>query len=90
MPDDYNWPKTLASKEMKEAKKFEQEKPFSQRAKDFGIFNKDKAVYGEDVPIPARPPKEAPKPPYMQEVAFKPAKPPRAGYSCTFEKFPQY
>lgn len=25
-----------------------------------------------------------------QEVAFKPAKPARSGYSCTFEKFPQY
>ncbi len=25
-----------------------------------------------------------------QEVAFKPAKPARSGYSCTFEKFPKY
>jgi hypothetical protein len=25
-----------------------------------------------------------------QEVAFKPAKPARSGFSCTFEKFPKY
>jgi hypothetical protein len=30
------------------------------------------------------------KPPMEQEVAFKPAKPARSGYSCTFEKFPPY
>lgn len=29
LPDDYNYPKTLALKEFKEAKKLEQEKPFS-------------------------------------------------------------
>jgi hypothetical protein len=26
----------------------------------------------------------------MQEVAFKPARPARSGYSCTIEKFPVY
>jgi hypothetical protein len=55
MPDDYNYPKELAKKEMEEAKKHMQEKPFSQRAKEIGVFNKDKLVYGEDIPIPARP-----------------------------------
>lgn len=26
----------------------------------------------------------------MQEVAFKPAKPPRDGYSCTLSPYPEY
>ena len=50
---------------MEEAKKLEQEKPFSQRAKTWGGFNKDKEVYGEDVPLPAKQPKTPPKPPMM-------------------------
>ena len=41
MPDDYNYPKTLAKKEFEEAKKLMQEKPFSQRAKTIGVFNKN-------------------------------------------------
>ncbi len=52
MPDDYDYPKTLAKKEFEEGKKLMQEKPFSQRAKTIGVFNKDKQVYGEDVPLP--------------------------------------
>ena len=56
MPDDYNYPKTLAKKEFEEAKKLMQEKPFSQRAKTIGVFNKNLQVYGEDVPIPAKAP----------------------------------
>ncbi len=47
-------------------------------------------MFGSDVPLPPEKPKEEPKPPMVQEVAFKPAKPPRTGYSCTFEKFPEY
>jgi len=90
MPDDYNYPTTQARKEMADAKKLEQEKPFSQRAKTWGGFNKDKEVYGEDVPIPARAPKTEMKPPMEQEFAFKPAKPPKTGHACTFEKFPAY
>lgn len=90
MPDDYEWAQKQARKELEESKKKEQEKPFSQRARTWGGFNKIKEVYGEDVPIPARPPKADPKPAMEQEVAFKPAKPPRSGYSCTFEKFPKY
>jgi len=90
IPDDYNWPKKLARKEMEEGKKLEQEKPFSQRAKVWGGFNTTKEVIGEDVPLPHRPAKAEPKPPMEQEVPFKPAKPPRRGYSCTLEKFPAY
>ena len=30
------------------------------------------------------------KPPMEQEVAFKPAKPARSGFSCGFDKFPKY
>lgn len=90
MPDDYNWPRKVARKEMEEAKKLEQEKPFSQRARTWGGFNLSKVVFGEDIPIPARPVKKEMAPPMEQEVPFKPAKPARTGYSCTFEKFPQY
>lgn len=88
--DDFNWPRKVARKEMDEKKKLEQEKPFSQRAKTWGGFNKSREVLGEDVAIPHRQPKPAMTPPMEQEFAFKPAKPPRTGYSCTFEKFPQY
>lgn len=90
MVDDYNWPKKVATKEMEEGKKLEQEKPFSQRAKDIGVFNKDKEIYNLKTEIPARAPKKEMAPPMEQEVAFKPSKPPRRGYSCTFEKFPEY
>jgi len=40
--------------------------------------------------IPAKARKAELPPPMVQEVPFKPAKPPRRGYSCTLEKFPQY
>lgn len=30
------------------------------------------------------------KPPMEQEVAFRPAKPLKTGFNCTFEKFPNY
>lgn len=90
MKDDYNYPKELATKEMQEAKKLEQEKPFSQKAKQIGNFNSLKAVFGEDPMIPARPAKEEMKPAMEHDVAFKPAKPARSGHSCTFEKFPVY
>ena len=65
LPDDYNYPKKLATKEMEEAKKLEQEKPFSQRARTWGGFNKVKDVYGTDVQFPEKPPKTPPKPPMM-------------------------
>lgn len=90
MVDDFNWPRKVATKEMEEAKKLEQEKPFSQRAKVWGGFNTTKVVIGEDIAIPHRAAKKEMAPPMEQEVAFKPAKLPRSGYSCTFEKFPNY
>lgn len=90
MPDDFNHPKKLARLEMEAGKKLEQEKPFSQRAKIWGGFSTTKEVIGEDISIPHRKPKEAMKPPMEQEVNWKPAKPPKMGHSCTFEKFPEY
>ena len=53
-------------------------------------FNKIQDVFGENPPIPPRQPTAKPKPPYYQEVAFKPAKPPRSGYNCSLAKFPTY
>lgn len=90
IPDDYNWARKLARTEMDAKKKFEQDKPFSQRAKTWGGFNGIKEVFGEDVPIPARKAKAPSVPPMEQEVAFKPAMPPRSGWKCTLEKFPVY
>jgi len=90
MPDDYNWPKKLARQEMEEGKKLEQEKPFSQKAKEIGLFNPNKEIYDVRTDIPAKPRKQEMKPPMEQEVPFKPSKPPRRGYSCTLEKFPAY
>lgn len=63
MPDDFNYPRTLATKEMQDAKKQEQEVPFSQKAKKVGNFASNKAIYGEDIPIPARLAKSEMKPP---------------------------
>jgi hypothetical protein len=39
MPDDFNYPKKQAREEMEAGKKLEQDKPFSQRAKEIGLFN---------------------------------------------------
>ena len=39
---------------MIELKKLEQEKPWSPKAKSFGILNKPLKVYGEDIFIPPR------------------------------------
>jgi hypothetical protein len=73
-----------------EGKKLEQEKPFSQRARTWGGFNTNRAILAEDPQIPAKAAKSPMPPPMEQEVPFKPAKPPRTGYKCTFEKFPPY
>jgi len=75
---------------MEAGKKLEQDKPFSQRAKVWGGFNKTKEVIGEDINIPHRTAKAEASPPMLQEVNWKPSKPAREGYSCTFEKFPEY
>lgn len=88
--DDYDYPKEVAKKEFLEGKKLEQEKPFSQKARKFDYFNSNKNVLGEDVPLPAKAVKPEPKPPIEHEAKWKPAKPSRRGYSCTFEKFPEH
>lgn len=92
IPDDYNYPKKLARDEMKAGKEKEQDKPFSQRAKDVGhgLFNPNKETYDLRTDIPAKPRKKDMPPPMEQEGAWKPSKPPRRGYSCTLEKFPAY
>lgn len=85
MPDDFEWPQKVRLQEHLDGKKLEQEKPFSQKAKEVGLFSKNKEIYDVCIDIKPRPPKEEPKPPYMQEIAFKPSKPARSGASCTFE-----
>lgn len=90
LPDPYDFGKEQEKKAFKEAQAKMQEKPFSQRARSMAQFGTIKEVFGENPPIPARPPTTKPPPPYYQEVAFKPTKPPRSGYNCTLEKFPEY
>lgn len=79
MPENYNIEKELARKELDYHHSKLQEKPFSSLAKKTHLFNSEKAVRGEDVAIPHRPAKPAPKPPIEHEVAFKPASLPRSG-----------
>lgn len=90
MPDDFDYAKKLARKEMEEGKKLEQEKPFSQVAKRQHLFQPNKEVYDVRTDIKQRPPKAEAPPPYMQEAAWKPAKPARSGASCTLGKYPEY
>ena len=54
MPDDYENARKMRQKDMEEAKKHQQEKPFSQRVRLSYYFNTHKAVLGEDVPLPPR------------------------------------
>jgi len=61
-----------------------QEKPFSHRVKHTELFNPPKLVFGEDVPIPQRKLRISTAPAMVQEVPFKPARPPRTGFKCTF------
>lgn len=65
LPDDYNYPKKLARQEMEAGKKLEQEKPFSQKAKEIGVFNKNKEIYDLRTDIPAKARKQ-PLPPAME------------------------
>ena len=90
MKDEYVYPKELARDEMQALKAKEQEKPFSQRCRTWGGFNKSKDVYGENPELPQRTPKPRTAPSFTQEIAFKPAKPARTGHSCTFTKFPEH
>ena len=81
MESDYDRPKELAKKERLHGESLMQEKPFSQKVKPTfdHLFNTNRAVIGEDIPIPARePPKK--KPPAMEhDKPFKPSHPPRTG-----------
>ena len=65
VPDDYNYPKKVATEEMQAGKKLEQEKPFSQRARELrkGVFETDKSAYDIHTEIPAKRKREDPKPP---------------------------
>jgi hypothetical protein len=56
-----------------------------------GNFNNDKAVYGEDIPIPARKPAPKRQPLMTHEVPFKPSQPPKHDQiRKTIGKFPDY
>jgi hypothetical protein len=90
MPDDFNYPRILATKEWKAGKLLLQDKPFSNRVRTPGVFNPGKLVFGEDIPIKPKTPKATTRPPMEQEAAFKPARPARSGFKCTFENFPVY
>ena len=67
-----------------------QDKPFSQKVKRRPAFNTDKAVYGEDIPIPERIIHEAPVSKFDHDKPFKPSHPPRIGHNKTIAKFPAY
>jgi len=90
MADNYDALKEIAHKERLEHETKLQEKPFSQKVKQTGVFNPDKAVYGEDIPIPHRKPAPKRQPPIVHEVPFKPSNPPRKGYNKCLDKFPEY
>lgn len=90
LPDNYNAAKEIAHKERLQHEAKLQEKPFSQKVKQTGAFNPDKAVYGADVPLP--PAKVPPKKPTsdLHEKPFYPSKPPKRGYNKCLDKFPEY
>lgn len=92
MPDEYDNAKMLAKEELVAHKlKLQEGRPFSQRVPKIPTFNNTKAIYGEDVPLPHRPPLEKAKPSVTHDAAFKPPiKPPRSGYACTLARFPEY
>lgn len=48
----YEYGRELAKEELKYHHEHCQDKPFSQRAKTIGVFNKDKDVYGLDRELP--------------------------------------
>jgi len=90
MPDDYDYAREMARKEMAEGKAHEQEKPFSQAAKQRYVFSTNKDIYDIRPDIPAKKPRRESPPPMEQEVSWKPAKPSRKGHSCTLGKTPEY
>lgn len=88
--DDFNRPKLLANEERLAGKSLEQDKPFSQKVKRTHMFNTFRAVIGEDIEIPQRPPAEKRQPLMEHDKPFKPSHPPKIGYNKTFMKFPEY
>ena len=54
------------------------------------MFNTYRAVIGEDVPLPARPPPKKSPPPMEHDKPFKPSHPPKVGYNQTLAPFPYY
>lgn len=90
MEDDYNRPKTLATEERLAGKLLEQEKPFSQKAKHTDLFNTNRAVIGEDRPIPARPPRQKTPPLMEHDKPFKPSNPAKKGHNKSLSPFPKY
>ena len=68
-----------------------QERPFSQRVRSQALFNTNKEVIGEDVPLPHRPVTKRVYTGVTHDANFRPnIKPPRSGYNCTIAKFPEY
>jgi hypothetical protein len=90
MEDNYNRPREIATEERLHGQTLMQEKPFSQRAKQTHVFNKDMNVIGEDREYKHRPSPVKPKPPMEHDKAFKPSHPGRAGYNKCLSPFPEY
>ena len=90
VPCKYDNGREAALKERLAGKEKEQEKPFLYRAKTMPKFNTDRAVLGEDVPLPAKTKKPEPKPAVEHEARWKSCRPSRTGHRCGFAPFPEY
>lgn len=90
MADEYDYGKVVAKKEFLDHKAKEQEKPFSQRVGSMKVFNKVKLVYGEDVILLPKPTPVKHVPAVTHDMPFRPSKPPRSGYACTIEPYPEH
>ena len=89
--DQYGYAKILNRKELEDHWSKLQDKPFSQKVKLQPTFNKPMAVYGEDVPIKARPASSGVKEKHAEhERAWRPSMPPRSGVYCTLAKHPGF
>lgn len=89
--DEFDYGKVVRKKELEDHWSKMQEKPFSQKVRLQPTFNKPAAVYGEDVPIKARPASSKVKGNHFEhERAWRPSKPPRSGIYCTLAKHPEF
>lgn len=93
--DEYNRPKMLAREEVFKnqdmVKRIHDNKPFSQKVRQTSLFNSTKNVIGEDIAIPAKPPRKKTPPPMTHEKPFKPSNPPKQGQTkMTLAPFPEY